>query len=134
MNGGLDFIGHVRNDLDRLSQIVAAPFLLNDGFVDASGREVVAAGEFGVGVALVVAEIEIGFRAVIGDVDLAMLVWTHGAGIDIQIGIELEHRYVKAAAFQKTSNGRCRQPFAERRNNSAGHEDKFLIHCAFPLS
>ena len=34
-------------------------------------------------VALVVAEIQIRFRAVIGDVDLAMLIGAHGPRIDI---------------------------------------------------
>ena len=40
------------------------------------------------GEALVVAEIEIGFRAVVGDEDLAVLVRAHRARIDVQIGIE----------------------------------------------
>ncbi len=133
MNRSLDLVGHMRNNLDGLPQIIAPPFLLNDGFVDAAGGEVVAARQFGVGVPLVVSEIEIGFSAVVGDVDFAVLIWTHGAGIDIQVGIELEHGHREAAAFEKTSDRRCRQPLAQRRNNSAGHENKFLIHLSFSL-
>lgn len=34
-------------------------------------------------------EIEIGFRAVVGDEDLAVLGWAHRARIHVQIGVEL---------------------------------------------
>src|SRR5678815_2150673 len=133
MDCGFDFIGHVRNDLDCLSQIVPSPFLLDDGLVDAPGCEVVTTRELGMGVPLVVSQIKIGFSAVIGDIDFTVLVWTHRAWIHIQVGIELEHGHGKAAALEKTSNRSCRQPLAKRRNNSAGHENKFLVHLSFTL-
>src|SRR5271169_3247821 len=41
------------------------------------------------GVALVMAEIEIGLRPIVGDIDLAMLVGAHRARIDIEVGVEL---------------------------------------------
>ena len=42
--------------------------------------------------ALVVAEIEVGLGAVLGDEDLAVLERAHGARIHVDVGIELEHR------------------------------------------
>ncbi len=39
--------------------------------------------------ALVVAEIQVGLRAVVRDEDFAMLVWTHRAGVDVEIRVEL---------------------------------------------
>jgi hypothetical protein len=41
------------------------------------------------GEALVVAEIEIGLRAVVGHEDLAVLIRAHRARIDVEIGVEL---------------------------------------------
>ena len=46
-------------------------------------------------------EIEIGLRSVIGNVHLSMLIRRHGAGIDIDIGIELLDRYAESSCFQK---------------------------------
>ena len=113
-DGVLDFIGDVRNHLDGLAEIVAAPFLLDDRFVDAAGGEVVAPRQFGVGVALVVAEIEIGFRAVVGDVDFAVLVGAHRAGIDIQVRIELQQADLEPAALEQTSDGSGSQALTQR--------------------
>ena len=39
----LDLVGDVRDDLHRASEVVAAPFLLDDRQVDLAGREVVVA-------------------------------------------------------------------------------------------
>ena len=52
------------------------------------------------------AEIEIGLRAVVGDIHLAMLERTHRAGIDVQIGIELPQPHAIAARLQE----RAREP------------------------
>ena len=62
------------NHLHGGAQIVAAPFLGDHGGVDAAGGDVVARAGRHAGEALVVAEIEVGLGAVVGDVDLAMLV------------------------------------------------------------
>ena len=84
MNRGFDFVRDVRNDLNGLAEIIAAPFLLNNGFVNAAGGQVVFARQFRVGVAFVVAQIEIRFGAIVGDVHLAVLIGAHRSGIDIQ--------------------------------------------------
>ena len=75
----LDLVGDVRNHLDRAAEVVAAALLLDDRQVDLAGRPVVVAGRRLVGEALVVAEIEVGLGAVVGDVDLAVLVRAHRA-------------------------------------------------------
>ena len=58
-----------------------------------------------VGEALVVAQVEVGLRAVVGDKDLAVLERRHGSGIDVQIGIELHHVDAQAAALKQTTDG-----------------------------
>ena len=128
MNSGLDLVRDVRNHLNGFAEIIPAPFLLNDGFVDAAGREVVLAGEFRVGIALVVAKVEIGLGAIVGDVDLAMLERAHGSGIHVEIGIKLQQADSKPASFQQASDRSGRQSFAQRRNDPARHEDEFLVH------
>ena len=89
LHGGLDLVGDVRNHLHGLAQIVAAALARDDLLVDAAGGQVVALRELGVGEALVVAQVEVGLRAVVGDEDFAVLERAHGAGVHVQIGIEL---------------------------------------------
>ena len=100
-HGVLDLVGDVRDDLDGLAEIVAAALLGDDLFVDAAGGEVVVAGEFGVGEALVVAEVEVGFGAVVGDEDFAVLEGRHGAGIDVEVGVELLQVDLEPAASSR---------------------------------
>jgi hypothetical protein len=47
------------------------------------------------------AEVEIGFRAVIGHENLAMLEGRHRAGIDVEIGVELAQADGEAARLQE---------------------------------
>ena len=75
----LDLVGDVRNDLHGPAEVVAAPLLLDDRQVDLAGRPVVVARRDRVGEPLVVAEVEVGLGAVVGDVDLAVLVRAHRA-------------------------------------------------------
>src|SRR5439155_7852261 len=83
MNGGFDFVGDVRNHLNGFAQIIPAPLLLNNRFVNAAGRQIVFSAELGVGIALVMTEVQVRFRAVVGDIDLAVLVRAHRSRIDI---------------------------------------------------
>jgi hypothetical protein len=54
---------------------------------------------------LVVAEIEVGLRAVVGDEHLAVLVRRHRAGIDVEVGIELAEPNRVAASLQACAEG-----------------------------
>ncbi len=69
----LDLIGAVGDELDGFAEVFAFALLADDVFKDLAGGEVVEAGEGAVGEPLVVAEVEVGFRAVVEDVDLAVL-------------------------------------------------------------
>ena len=52
------------------------------------------------------AEIEVGLGAVVGDEHLAVLIGRHGAGIDIEIGIELAQADLVAARLQQRAERR----------------------------
>ena len=93
------------NDLDGFAEVVAAAFLQNDLLVDAAGGVVVVAREGRVGEALVVAEVEVGLGAVVGDKDFAMLEGRHGAGIDVEVGVELHQVDAEAAALKQAADG-----------------------------
>ena len=46
------------------------------------------------------ADVQVGFGAVLGDEDLAVLERVHGARIDVEVRIELLHRHVQPAGRQ----------------------------------
>ncbi len=102
----LDGVGHVRDYLHGAAQIVAAPFGREHIPIDAPGCDVVVAPGRDAGEALVVAQIEIGFRAVIGNEHLTVLVGAHRAGIDIEIGVELAQPHRVASRLQQRAKRR----------------------------
>ena len=130
----LDLVGHVGDDLHGGAQVVAAPLLGDDLAVDLAGGHVGGGREVGVGEALVVAEIEVGLGAVVGDEDLAVLVGAHGARVDVEVRVQLLEGDGKAAGLQDVPDrGRC-DAFAERADDTAGHEDVLGQHwtpCGF---
>ena len=86
----LDLVGDVRDDLHRPAEVVAAALLVDHRLVDAAGGEVVGWREVErVREALVVAEVEVGLGAVVGDVDLAVLERAHRARVDVEVRVEL---------------------------------------------
>src|SRR5262249_10543886 len=76
-----------------------------------------------VGEAFIVAEVEVGFGAVVEDVDLAVLIGAHGAGIDVDVGVELLEAHAQAAVFQEHADRGTGEALAERADYSAGDEN-----------
>jgi hypothetical protein len=81
--------------------------------------------------ALVVAEIEIGFGAVVGDENLAVLERAHGAGIHVQVGVELLQRDASGRGFPADNRSRPPRCLSQGRNHAAGDEDIFS-HALLP--
>ena len=71
----------------------------------------------------VVAEVKVGLRAVLGNEYLAVLIGGHGAGIDVQIGVELLDGYRKSAAFEQGAYGGYRDALADGTDYTTGYED-----------
>ena len=65
------------------------------------------------GEALVMAEVEIGLGAVVGDEHLAVLVGRHRARIDVEIGIELAEAHGVAARLQQRAERGRRETLAQ---------------------
>src|ERR1700733_4643944 len=97
----LDGVGDVRNHLHGRAEEVATPLLGNQLLIHAPGGDVVLLIGAAAGEALVMAEVEVGLRAVVGDEHLAMLGRAHGARVDIEIWVEFAQADSVAARLQK---------------------------------
>src|SRR3974377_929681 len=72
---------------DRRAGVVAAALAADDGVVDAARGHVRGAARVRIGEPLVVAEIEVGLRAVLGDEHLAVLIRRHRPRVDVDVGV-----------------------------------------------
>src|SRR5207237_9110190 len=73
--------------------------------------------------ALVVADVEIGRGAVLGDEHLAVLERTHRARVDVDVRIELLDLHLEAAGLEETAERRSGDALAEGRDDAARDED-----------
>ena len=71
------------------------------------------------------AKVEIGFRAVVEDINFAVLVRAHRAGIDVEVRIEFLEGDLEAAIFKKRAKGCGGQTFAKRTHHAAGYKNVF---------
>ena len=53
-----------------------------------------------VGEAFIVAQVQVGLRSVVGDENLAVLVGAHGAGVYVEIGVELLEGHLQSPGLQ----------------------------------
>ena len=120
----LDLVGDVRHDLDGRAEVVAAALAADDGVVDPAGGDVRGAARVRVGEALVVAEVEVGLGAVLGDEHLAVLVRRHRPGIDVDVRVELLQLDVEPARDEQPPDRGCGDSLAERGDDPAGDEDE----------
>src|ERR1041385_2860326 len=77
-------------------------------------------------------QVEIRFRAVVGDEHFAVLERRHRARIDVDVRIEFDQCDAQSAALEQTADRRGREAFAETRNHTASDEDVFR-HWLLPL-
>ncbi len=119
----LDLVRDVRNDLHRAAEVVAAALLADDRVVDGARGDVRGAGRVRVRVALVVAEIQVGLGAVLGDEHLAVLERRHRAGVDVDVRVELLDRDLQPARNEQTADGGGSDPLPERGDHSPCDED-----------
>src|SRR5690606_35771168 len=91
--------------------------------IDAPGGDVVAPRGVPAGEALVMAEVEVGLGAVIGDEHLAVLGRRHRAGIDIEIGVEFPQPDLVAARLENRAERGGRETLAQGGNHATGDEN-----------
>ena len=74
------------------------------------------------------AQVQIGFRAIIGDIHFAVLIRTHRPGINVQIGIALLEGNSETPAFEQAANRRRGDAFAKGGNHTAGYKNILRTH------
>ena len=120
---GLDFVGDVRDDLHALAEVFAGAFLAQHFLIDLAGGDVRLLAQVHVEETLVVADVEIGFRAIFGDIDLTVLERIHRARIHVDVRIELLLQNLDAAATEQAAKGGGGQAFAKGGDYAAGDEN-----------
>ncbi len=109
----LDLVGDVRDHLHRGAEVVAAPLAADDRVVDGARGDVGRPRGVLVGEALVVAQVEVGLGAVLGDEHLAVLERAHRPRVDVDVGVELLQLHPEAAADQQAADRRRSDPLAQ---------------------
>ncbi len=118
----LDGVGDVRDHLHGGAEVVAAALAGDDLAVDAARGGVVVLPGVNAGEALVMAEVEVGLGAVVGDEHLAVLVGAHRPRIDVEVRIELAQAHGVAARLQERAEGGGGDSLAERGDHAPGDE------------
>ena len=85
----LDLVRDVRDDLDGRAEELALALLAQDRVPDRTGGVARVPRQVLVDEALVVADVEVGLGAVLGDEHLAVLERAHRARVDVQVRVEL---------------------------------------------
>ena len=111
------------DDLDGVAEVLAAALLGDHRRIDLSRRDIRPAGQIAIEEPLVVPDVEIGLGAVLGDEHLAVLERVHGAGVDVEVGVQLLHRHLQAARRQQLSEAGCGKALPEGGNDAARHEE-----------
>jgi len=120
----LDLVGHVRDDLDRCTEVIAAPFLCDDRVVNLAGRQIRRASHVAVDEALVVAEVEVRLGSVLGHEHFAVLIGRHRPRVDVEVGIHLQRRDGETSRGEDAAKGSGGDAFAKRGSDPSGHEHK----------
>ena len=76
------------------------------------------------------ADVQVGLGAVLGDEHLAVLERVHGAGVDVEIGVQLLHGDAQPAGDQQAAEAGGGEALAERGGDPAGHEQMLGEFCA----
>jgi len=113
-----------RKGIDSISPTVPSNHLL----VDLPGCHRIDPAQRGGGESRVVTQIQISLGSVVGDVDLTVLIRTHGARINVYIGIDLDHSDFEAVVLKKTADGGSGDTLSEARTHASGNEDILAAH------
>ena len=73
-------------------------------------------------------QVQIRFRPVVRDEHLPMLIGVHGAGVHIEIRVQLLHLHPQSPLLEQTAQRRGGDPFAQTGHHAAGDKDIFDGH------
>ena len=131
VNEVFDLVCDVRNGLYRCSQIFATALLGEDIGIDLTRGQIGVFVQVLVDEALVMTKVQICLGTVFRHINFSVLIGTHGAGVNIDIRVQLLRGHFQSARFQQTPK-RCRcNSLAQTGHNAAGHKN---ILCHNPSS
>ena len=125
MDAIFDFVRDMRDDLNGFAEIFSFALIVEHRLIHLPTGQIVQASQLDVGESFVMAEVQVGFRAVIQHIHFAVLIRTHRAGIHVEIRIKFLQRDLEAAIFEQCAERGRRQAFAQRTHHAAGYENKF---------
>ena len=126
----LDLVRDVRDHLHGRAEEVALALLAQDRLPDGARAVARVAEEVLVDEALVVADVEVGLGAVLGDEHLAVLERAHRPRVDVEVRVELLELDLQAPGLQQPAERRGDDALPERRDHSPGYEDELRGPCA----
>ena len=112
-DAGLDLVGDVRDDLHGVAEVLASPLLGDHARVDLAGGDVRLAVQPDVEEPLVVADVQVGLGAVVGDEDLTVLERVHRARVDVEVRVQLLHVHAQAAHLEQAAQAAGGQALAQ---------------------
>ena len=127
VDAALNLVGDVGDNLDGTAQVVPPALPVQHVPVHLARGDGGIDGEILVNKPLVVPQIQVGLRAVVGDEHLAVLVGAHGARVHVEIGVQLLDLDPQAALLQQTSQRGRRNALTQTGHHAAG--DKNVLHC-----
>ncbi len=120
-----DLVRDVGDDLDGVAEVVAPPLLLDDGEVHGAGGDVGVALQVLAGESLVVAEVEVGLGAVIGNEHLAVLERAHSACVDVHIRVQFNDAYRIPSRLHESADGCGSYAFSQAGDYPSRDKDIF---------
>ena len=99
VEAAFDFVGNMGDYLNGAAAEVSAALFVENGPVDLSCGHIGIPGKAFIDKALVVAKVQVCFGAVISHKHFSVLDRVHGAGVNVDVGVELLHGYLVASGF-----------------------------------
>ena len=129
---GGDFRSREAN-VHRLAEVCARALVGKNVPVNLAGREIGEAVEVFVDESLVVSEVEVSLRAVLGHKHFAVLKGAHRAGVNVDIRVKLLRRYLQPARLEQPPKRCRRNALAKPRHNTARYKN-ILRHTISSVS
>ena len=99
--------------LHSLAEVFSLALFGNDSLVNLAGGDVVVARQSRIYESFVVSEVKVRLPAVVEHEDLAVLERGHGAGVDVDVRVDLDVRYTPASRFEQHADAARRDTFTE---------------------
>ena len=122
----LDKVGHVRDKLHGMSQVITVAFLFENHLEDAAHGEAPVLFGRHVQKTFVVAEIHVAFAAIIQNKNFAVFGRIHCARVRVQVTVALDGDHLHFSRKQRP-DGRCCNPFAESGDDTSGDDNKLSL-------